>query len=267
MIGEKGRPVIQFLHANAYIPECYSKMFRSFSEYQIILPRQRPLWDNSDSFKLKSWQLFKKDIILHMDTKKRKGVIGMGHSMGGVVSLLASVERPELFSQLVLIDPVILPGFSMTLFNLLPYSLLKKTLPFVKIAAKRKHIWKDRDDARLFFLTKKVYQRFDKEVLEHFIQYGLKDVPKGVTLSYPRDWESRVYASAPNVWSFLKKVTCPVTIIKAEYSDVINEQRWLHIQKMVPNGRFIELKNTGHLVPFEKPGLCADTILKVLDLS
>ena len=225
VLEDEGKPMIQFLHANAYPPECYSKMFRSFEDYQITLPRQRPLWNNADPSQMKSWHLFKEDIIRHMDDSGRKGVIGMGHSMGGVVSMLAAIERPDLFSQLVLIDPVILPTM-VTTINLLPYTLLKKSLPIVKIAAKRKHIWKDRSDAKLFLLTKKVYQRFDGEVFDDFLQYGLKDIEDKVTLAFPRAWESRVYASAPNLWSVLKKIQCPVSIIKAEFSDVINDTRW-----------------------------------------
>ncbi len=263
-LGNEDGPLIQFLHANAYTPECYKIFFQSFEDYHVVLPYQRPLWGTEQAQLLSSWHVFVGDIIDHMKRTGRKGVIGIGHSMGGVVSLLASVKNPELFRQLILIDPVILPWYGTLLFQLLPYSVKKKILPMVAIAAKRRSLWKDRKEAKEFLLTKKVFQRFDPDVLEDFVQFGLINDQNGVTLAYPGIWESHVYATAPYLWNIIHKVPCPITIVKAEYSDVIDERRWKLLQKKIPHGQFVEMKNVGHLVPFEQPAGCAEVILEVL---
>lgn len=264
IFGNEEGEEIQFLHANAYTPGCYTKFFTGLKDYKITAPAQRPLWAGSDASKLKKWHLFVDDIVDHMVAKNRKGVIGMGHSMGGVVTLLASVRHPELFSRIVLIDPVILPGSITSLLSYLPYSLITRINPMVKIAAKRRDTWANRKDAELYFLTKKVYQRFDSDVLQDFINYGLTESKDGVRLAYPREWESAVYASAPNLWQVLKKVPCPITIIRAEHSDVINDERWERIKKIVPNGTIIKMDGVGHLVPFDQPELCADVVAGLL---
>ena len=89
-----GKELVQFLHANAHVPETYRKLLEGigYENYGYVLPHQRPLWPNSDPSDLKHWSLLAKDIIQHMDANNRKGVIGMGHSMGAIASWLAAVD-------------------------------------------------------------------------------------------------------------------------------------------------------------------------------
>lgn len=266
LLGEGAGPTIQFLHANAYTPGCYREMFRHFQKYNynIILPYQRPLWPDATPEKFTNWEILADDIIQEMEEKGRKDVIGVGHSMGGIASWLAAVKRPDLFLQLILIDPVVLPiGYFRTM-AFLPHWMKKKFIPIIKIAANRTDFWESKDEAREYLLSKKVFQRFDSEVLEDFLEYGMKKVQGGLTLAFPRAWESRVYGSPPNMWHKMSQKICPITIIRAEYSDVINEERWTKMQESVANGKFIQLDNTRHLVPFEQPELMANTILDIL---
>lgn len=258
--GKGNDGVIQFLHANAYTPGCYTQMFDKLSNYKIIAPEQRPLWDNSDPERFSSWGVLADDIISHMDKVGRKGVIGIGHSMGGVASWLAAIKRPDLFSRLILIDPVILP-LSYTLgMQWIPMNLKRKYVPMIKIASRRRDTWTDLSSAKQYFLSKKVYQRFDDRALDDFTNYGLKTHTDGVTLAYPRAWEAKVYGTAPYLWGKMSKSPCPLTIIRAEYSDVIDDEGWKKIQSKVARGHFIQADGAGHLVPFEQPELCANII-------
>ncbi len=252
--------VIQFLHANAYTPGCYNQMFKGLSNYKIVAPKQRPLWEHSDDSALTSWSMLADDIIAHMDLVGRKGVIGIGHSMGGVASWLAAIKRPDLFSRLILIDPVILPLSYALSIKWMPMSLKRKYVPMIKIASRRRDTWESRDKAKTYFLSKKVYQRFDESSMDDFLDHGLKPHGDGLTLAYPRAWEARVYGTAPYLWGHLSKSPCPVTIIRAQYSDVIGDDSWSKIKANLSKGHFIQADGVGHLVPFEKPQLSADMI-------
>jgi len=264
LLGDESGEVLQLLHANAYTPGCYRRMCSYLGDYNIYLPEQRPLWPDSDPTALKSWDLLADDIISHMDKLGRRDVIGVGHSMGGVASWLAAIKRPDLFKRLVLIDPVVLPlGYFYTM-SFLPYRVKKKYVPIIKIAARRRNKWVNRTEALTYLLSKKVFQRFDSDVLSDFVQYALKDTEEGVTLSYPRSWESHVYASPPNLWPKMARTPCPITIIRAEYSDVINDERWSKIQNKVSHGSFVQMDGAGHLVPFEQPEECAKVLRGIL---
>lgn len=258
-------PPIQFLHANGYAPEVYTKFLSSFlNQFEVNALRLRPFWPDEAANKLKTWHLFVDDLIKMMDDLGHTNVIGIGHSLGAVVSWLASVRRPDLFSRLILIDPVILPLKFIRLSQFSPYWLQKRQHPMIKTASNRRNVWKDEEEARAHLGGKKVYQRFDKEVFDDFIRYNLKSLDEGLTLAYSREWEARVYASAPNVWSHMSKTTVPIHIIKAQYSDVITAETWRKIQDKTPNGSFYEMPGVGHLVPMEKPDLLAKHILSVL---
>ena len=255
-----GGKEIQFLHANAYTPGCYNELFKELSDYKIFAPFQRPLWNNSSPSDLHSWSLFRDDIIEHMELMNRSGVIGMGHSMGGIVALLASLKNPRLFSQLILIDPVIIPGLFASFTRLMPFQLKERYIPIVKIAMKRKDKWSGKEQARSHFLSKKIFQRFSKNAFDDFMQNGLSEIEEGVTLSYPKRWEAQVYGTAPNLWNQLSKVSCPITIIRGEFSDVLTDRTWSLIKRKMKNAKFLEIKKAGHLVPFERPKECAELI-------
>ena len=47
------------------------------------------------------------DQVIDSIVRQAKGrkVIGLGHSLGSVLTLMASFRRPELFSQVIMLDP------------------------------------------------------------------------------------------------------------------------------------------------------------------
>jgi len=267
-LGGTGKP-LQFIHANAYTPECYYALLDPLKEhYQVHLYRQRPLWPNESPEQLKNWALFADDLIDMMDKHGDRQVIGIGHSLGGIATWLASIKRPDLFSQVILIDPVVLPYWITLMSTLSPKSLMSKMNPIIKIAKNRRTTWKDRHEARQHLGSKKVFQRFHPAVFDDFLKYGLKEKVDGtLTLSYPREWEAQVYSTGPNMWSIMKQNAVPAHIIKAQYSDVITTKTWNKIRERVPQGSFYEMPNVGHLIPFEKPLLLADHIQEVLRIT
>ncbi|MFT4565250.1 MAG: pimeloyl-ACP methyl ester carboxylesterase [Saprospiraceae bacterium] len=264
----KGERQIQFLHANAHVPETYRKLLKNigFTDFKFLLPHQRPIWPNSDPRELKHWSLLAKDIIAHMDASNRKGVIGIGHSMGAIATWFAAVERPDLFSELVLIDPVILAEQWVKRLRFVPYWMQKRWIPFVKIAVNRRDHWPDLIALESHLGSKKVYKRFDPEVWEDFKKYAVMNADDGsLQLRYPKAWEAKVYGSAPNLWPLMKHNPCPITIIKAEYSDVITPEIWDRIHVDMPHAELKEIKHTGHLVPFENPAALASMIKEILN--
>ncbi len=264
-IGGSGESM-QFIHANAYTPECYHTLLDPLKEhYQVQLYRQRPLWPDESPEQLKNWNLFADDLINMMDQHGDSKVIGIGHSLGGIATWLASIKRPDLFSQVILIDPVVLPYWISVMSSLAPIALMSKMNPIIKIAMNRRTEWKDRHEARQHLGSKKVFQRFHPAVFDDFLKYGLKEKADGsLTLSYSREWEAQVYSTGPNMWKIMKQNAVPIHIIKAQYSDVITAKTWEKLEARVPMASFYEMPNVGHLIPFEKPLLLAEHIREVL---
>jgi pimeloyl-ACP methyl ester carboxylesterase len=259
-------PVLLFLHANAYPPECYRKFLSPITDrYRIIAPIQRPLWPGQCPEQLTSWKLFRDDLIDFMTEHSMEGVKVIGHSLGAVASLWASIENPALFSKLILIDPVIMNFRRVVFSRILPHKLRRKYIPIVRIALRRRDTWESREAMMKHLGSKRVFQRFDDDAFLDYVKYGVTDSEHGVTLRFPKAWEARIYSTPPNMWPHIKKSKVPMTIVKAEYSDVITAGTWTQIKKRIPSAEFLEVPSVGHLFPFEKPKELSELVIQYLD--
>lgn len=250
-----------FLHANAYPPGCYNKFLRALGEkYRITAPDQRPLWEGSEAGKLSHWSIFGDDLLEMLKSRQGKRIRVVGHSLGAIAALLAAIKKPDLFHNMVLIDPVILESTWSRGSFFLPFFLKKKYLPIVKTAWNRRNEWQSTEEIRSHFQKKKLFQRFDPEVFEDFVQYGFIFSAGRYQLKFPPEWEARIYATPPNLWKLLPKIQVPTSILRAEYSDVIGDESWKQIKRLIPSGNFYEISGAGHLIPLEKPLELAELI-------
>ncbi len=256
-------PIIHFAHANAYPPGCYQQLFKPFlKHYKVIGMEQRPLWKNSHPKKFKSWHQLADDLILFFEQQQFKQVIGTGHSMGGVVSIIAAIKRPDLFSQLILIDPVIFPKRLVRFNKFLPAFIKKQIIPIAKLSAKRRDNWPNQQTVFDSFRKKKVFRSFSDSALWDFIKAGTKANGSGqVTLTYPKGWETQIYITAPSLLEELKALDIPIMAIKGQYSNVITPEVWSEWKNAQPDNHFLEYPNSGHLVPMEYPAELAEWIL------
>lgn len=263
-ISNEGDKHILLVHANAYTPGCYRSMCKDLSkDYKITAPYQRPTWQGSDPSRFSAWSTLGDDIISFIRKNKYDPVIGIGHSMGSIALWYAAEKEPSLFSKLILIEPVILPKRIVTMNKVTPFWLQKRMVPLIKKASKRSNRWSSEKELRTYLKSKKVFQRFDQEVLEDFIKdsFVYSDY---ISLRYPRDWEAKIYGTAPDLWEMIEDIPCPMTIIKAEHTDVLFDQTWQKLVDKMKEATLMELKGVGHLAPFEKPGLVSDTIKNYL---
>lgn len=257
---------IHFAHANAYPPGCYQQLISPFlTQYRVVGMHQRPMWPDSNPTSFRHWHQLADDLIVFLDQQNIKQVIGAGHSMGGVVSIIAAIKRPDLFSKLILIDPVIFNRKYALATTLLPFFLRKKIIPIAKISAKRRDLWDDQQAVYESFRKKKVFKQFSDTSLWDFVKASTKPNGQGqVTLSYPKAWETQIYLTAPYVLNKLLKLKIPIIAIKGEHSNVITPEIWAAWQHAQPANHFLELPNSGHLVPMEYPQEVAEFILKCL---
>jgi len=252
--GGKGK-TLHFAHANAYPIKTYSNFLNILSyDFQVIGMNQRPVWPNEDPENFINWNILADDLIEFLEQQNLTDVYALGHSMGGIATLMASIKRPDLFKKIILIDPVILPELYYPTIEQSNFEQLKKMNPLITIALNRRNKWSTIEEARTYFEGKTFYKKFNAEAKNDFLQHGLQKEDGGLRLSYPREWEARIYGTVTNPWNALREITTETMIIKAEFSDVIrSENDWKNIQDAAQNATCIEMKNVGHLIPQEKP--------------
>jgi pimeloyl-ACP methyl ester carboxylesterase len=263
-LGNPNGKKILLAHANAYTPDMYQYLVLLLGDHCVIAPRHRPLWQkNADE--IKDWDIFCKDLIAFMDEHKISNVDAIGHSLGAVSIWKASWKRPDLFNKIILVDPVVIPENLVNWMRFVPYKIKQRLRPIIKIASLRKNKWSSREEAHAHLGSKSVFKRFVPQIFDTYIQSGI--IPDGhgmFTLAFPREWEARIYSSPENTWKFMGKIDKQIHIIRAEHSNVINDETWQKMKVINNKNNYIFMPNVGHLIPFEQPKALADIILQIL---
>jgi len=259
---------IHFAHANGYPPESYRQLLSPLTnDYKVIGMLQRPLWDNSDYNEIKNWHQLADDMIQFLDEQSLKGIVGVGHSLGAIVSVLAASKRPDLFKKLILIEPVIFPKLMTAVNHFMPMSLRKKYVPVAKVALKRKDHWSTEQEIFDSYRKKKIFALLSDASIWDWIKAGI--VPHkegGVTLRFTKQWEAHIYATVTNVLDALDKLTVPFYIMRGAKTNVISDKMWTKLSRKYPTERLIEYKNATHLLPLELQERVANDILRIIKL-
>jgi pimeloyl-ACP methyl ester carboxylesterase len=178
----------------------------------------------------------------------------VGHSLGGLLSLMCAARHPELARGVVLIDSPVLGGWRATTVGLAKRTPLIGALSPGRISQKRRHQWPDAHSALESFQQKKTFARWEPQVLRDYIEHGTHDADGQRVLSFDRNVETAIYNSLPHKLDSLlkrKPLKCPAAFIGGTHS-VEMRQAGAELTHKVVKGRIMMLDGS-HLFPMEKP--------------
>ena len=112
------KPLIHFAHANGIPSETYQKLFDALSdEYDIIYTT--PIGANPRYPITNHWDYLVQQITDSIESQANgRKVIALGHSLGSVLSFMVSNKRPDLISQVVMLDPPLILGAASLVFHM-----------------------------------------------------------------------------------------------------------------------------------------------------
>ena len=261
-------PVLHFAHANGFPPGTYRTLIGELAKHHHVFSMAaRPLWPDSIPQALRDWSPLAEDLRAELDRRGVRGIVGVGHSLGAVISLLAAAADPGLFSAVVAVDPIILTGTRSLFWGTAKKLGLGGRIRLVRGALRRRVQWSDRDEARATYSNKSVFSSWDPEVLDDYLDVGIVDLPEGgVRLRYPREWEARIFAAAPHdLWAQLRKVSVPTLFVQGEHSDTFLEAARARVEREVPGSRTAVIAGSSHFVPMERPAELARVINEFLE--
>jgi len=217
---------------------------------------------------LKNWSLFYHDLECFIETFKQP-IIGIGHSLGGTVSLQVAAHRPELFKALILIEPGIMPPAWRPWVFLAQKTGLSKYVPFVTQASKRKNTWPDEMSFFRDISGKGQFKNWKNGFFEDFMIDGIQKTEQGaIRLSCNPAWEGRCLAMAPyDIWRYVGMIKLPTLVLYGRRSTTFLESVVKKFNKLVPHAVIEGFENTGHFVPMEIPDKTAGRILSFLRSS
>ncbi|MDI9233181.1 alpha/beta fold hydrolase [Limnohabitans lacus] len=178
----------------------------------------------------------------------------VGHSLGGILSLMCAARHPELARGVVLIDSPVIGGWRATTLGLAKRTPLIGSLSPGRISQKRRNHWPSAEAALESFQHKKAFTKWDPQVLRDYIAHGTHDEGGQRVLSFEREVETAIYNSLPHkLDSLLKRhpLKCPAAFIGGTHSSEMR-QAGIDLTHKVVKGRIMMLDGS-HLFPMEKP--------------
>ena len=157
------KPLIHFAHANGVPSLVYRKLFDLLKdEFDIIYV---PLLGPDRRYPIDAdWKSLTQQVIDSIVQQAQgRPVIGLGHSLGSVLTFQAAYQRPELFQQVIMLDPPLIVGRAsmfMHLTKIFNPKLLDQITP-ARLSLKRRDHWESREQAYELLRPKGFYQHFD----------------------------------------------------------------------------------------------------------
>lgn len=250
--------VIQFSHANGFPAKTYSYMFDQLKEYKISAVNI--IGDSTDHKDINMFDL--RDELIQNVLQHGEPVIGVGHSFGGVLTLLAASNNPELFKNIVLLDPPIFSPIKSTVIKILRMLGIEDWVSPAGKSKKRRDKFASKRDAKTLFMSNKLFKNFHPQILNDYVTHGLKKNKNGVELTIPVVKEIAIFHNSLILYSKCLRNVKGSLIYGAK-----NPILWASDLSWI-NHNFVNLKLLpfpgSHLFPFENPKSTALMIKRCL---
>ena len=188
----------------------------------------------------------------------------VGHSLGGLLSLMVACRKPKLVRGLVLLDSPVVVGWRAHSVHVAKVSGLMARVSPGKVSRNRRQRWESREAVHAHFASKSAFARWDPAMLDAYVQAGFVDRDGGVELAFDREVETRIYNTLPHNFPRLLRhhpLKCPLGFVAGTQSAEMRQGGSAAAHRLA--GPYFQRIDGTHLFPMERP---AETAQRVLDL-
>lgn len=242
--------------ANGFPPPIYAPTFQGLTEnYRVVSLLPRALWpDEQPPEHLENWQRVASDLLDGLAQYDLQNVIAVGHSFGGIASILAAIKQPERFRALILLDPTILPVSAMEVMAQMQADDSIRKSPFAQGAMRRKREWEDVETAYVYFRGKALFRDWSDAMVRLYASTGTRPANGGVELAWPPEWEAYYFSTIyTKIWDELGKLQVPTLVIRGGDSDTFAAESAAQVRALIPGVSYAEIPGHGHLFPQSAP--------------
>lgn len=256
------KDIIHFAHANGFPARTYDKLF-SFLEKDFEIGFLERHGHNPKFPVTDNWNFLKEELKTEIINRYSQPIVGIGHSLGGVLHFLVAVENPELYKQIILLDSPIISRFSSHSLRVLKLTKLIDRYTPSQLTRFRRNFWQTKEEAFEHFRKKPNFSAFDEDVLRDYVEKGLIESEKGFELFFNQNVEAKIYRTIPHhLPKFRGKLRVKTTYVGGNRS---REGKLAGLSFMKNNFPIDFLLIEGsHLFPLENPQETAQIIRKIL---
>lgn len=258
--GGDGDPII-VLHATGFLGRIYAPIASALTQIgHVYSYDQRGHGDSSPAPDGQyNWQLTMEDLAGFITAMGFRGVRAFGHSAGATAIGSLACERPDLISRAVLAEPVI--------FESPDAPELGWRNPFIEGTLKRRRVFDSVEAMFQNFDRKPPFNTWEKSMLRDYCEFGTRVNAEGKReLKCTPEIEARFYETSRDFDGLGRIVRAPIPLLVlfGERSDSLGVTLSATVASKLAKGRVVNVADTGHFMPMEKPADVAQMAIDFL---
>ena len=269
---ENDGPALHFAHANGFNAQTYQSLLQPLSgRFHIHASDARghgfSTLPTPDGFAA-GWTCFRDDLIALLEQLETGPAILAGHSMGGVMSLMAAALRPDLVRGLVLIEPVFVPALAPLKMRLSRIMTRDAEPHLADRAAKRRDLFESGMEIEQSYRGRGAFRHWPDTMLHDYVEGGILPTEDGrVRLACSPRVEAECFRSAPIArYRLAAQIRCPVTLIHGEGAgSTCSPALARAFKRKKPDTRVVAVKGVGHFLPMQRPEIVREEINALAD--
>ncbi len=268
--GDPQQPTLHLALANGFVPQTYLPLLRPLrDEYHAVCLLPRALWGAGDPPPVtpeQTWQVLADDLVAGFAQYDLQDVIAIGHSFGGIASLLAVLKDPSRFKALILLDPTILSAEICEQMRAAQAWGTADQHPLAQLALRRRAHFASVENAYERFRGKRLFADWPDEAVRLYAQHGTQPCADGDgrCLTWSPAWEAFYFMTGyVDIWQDVPRladVDVPMLFLAGAESDTYLPASAAKVRDLVPNATHMSIAGYGHLFPQAAPEQTASVI-------
>ncbi|RKP50433.1 alpha/beta fold hydrolase [Trinickia fusca] len=259
------KEVIHFSHANGFPASTYRTIFAELADDYELRHIER-IGHDARYPVTSDWPHLVDQLLEDIGNRFERPVWLVGHSLGGYLSLMAALKRPQWVRGVVMLDSPVIAGWRANLLRVTQWTGLDERLSPAAATRTRRTQWASREEAWRHFHTKPAFARWDERMLSDYVDFGIPQTGADGTrtLAFDRQVEYLIYRTLPRTLGarLAHGAPVPVGFIAGTQSREIR-QVGLGATRRATAGQFEWLEGS-HLFPMEKPIETARALQRML---
>lgn len=241
---------IFFAHANGFPSGTYGKLFDALApDFSVA---RLPQHGHDPRFPVdNNWRNLVDELIYHLQ-QQDEPVLGVGHSLGGMLHLHAALRCPHLYKGVVMLDsPVLTVADQWMIRAAKSFGFIDRLTPAGRTLGRREE-FADRAAAREYFAGKALFRSFDPDCFDAYLEHGLQAVDDRLRLSFDPATEINIYRGVPHTSpGRILQLQVPLTVVRGQDSRVVMRHHARAVARL-PLGESLSVPG-GHMFPLEQP--------------